>query len=213
MVVLKLTKTFPMNFTSNQDYQRAFRRTLVRAGIEVAYSEGFSPHMQVDFTPPIPLGIESLAEYVSVNTKLPADEVMVKFNQNAPQGMRVLGAFNVDKFNPAASTFAARYCVAVQPEIAEKILAFAKSDVVEIRYVDRGKEVVREVGKKIFDINYNDGKIDMLLAAGNDNLRADRLMQSAGVAAGADIRAIDLVKTETCLSGGVSFEKFLDGRV
>lgn len=213
MVVLKLKKTFPMNFVSNQDFQRAFRRTLVRANIPVAYSEGFSPHMQVDFTPPIPLGIESLAEYVSVDTTVSSAEVKECFNANAPEGLEIVKAYDTDRFNPAANTGAAEYEVELDPEIAGKILAFARADEVKITYLDRGKEITKEVAKKIFDVSYEGGRLRLRLAAGNDNLRADRLLESAGREVGADIRAIDLVKTETYVDGSVSFEKFLDGRV
>lgn len=216
MVVLKLKKTFPMTFVSNQDFQRAFRRTLTRANIEVAYSEGFNPHMQVDFTPPVPLGMDSVAEYVVVDTAVAPDELMASVNAHAPQGLYAQKAFFVDRFNPARVTVANGYEMNIDSEIAGKILAFAQADEVTISYVDRGKEVAKQVADKILSAGYADGKLALVLSAGNDNLRADRLVESAGRAIGETFRVIDLVKTETYLSVDgelVSFENFLDGRV
>ena len=215
MVVLRLKKAFPITFMSNPDFQRAVRRTLIRAGVEVAYSEGFSPHMQVDFTPPIPLGMDSTAEYVAVDTKMGREELLHVFNAHAPGGLTALAAFEVERFNPAALTAAACYEVSVNGDVAQKILAYVRAEEVVITYLDRGKTVSKEVGKKIFDATYAGGRLCLVLAAGNDNLRADRLLESAGAAIGVAFRPIDLVKTENLLTLDdrlIPFEKFLDGK-
>ena len=45
-------------------------RALRRAGIRVKYTEGFNPKPKITFGPPIPLGVESAAEYADVTLSL-----------------------------------------------------------------------------------------------------------------------------------------------
>ncbi|MBA7542465.1 hypothetical protein ES705_34786 [subsurface metagenome] len=51
-----------VKFISHLDILRLWQRALHRAGISVAYSEGFSPHPRISLAAPLPIGVTSQAE-------------------------------------------------------------------------------------------------------------------------------------------------------
>ena len=65
---IKFEKTGPAVYISHLDLVRLFSRSLARAKIEVAHSEGFNPRPKIVFAGAIPLGIESLCEFADIKT-------------------------------------------------------------------------------------------------------------------------------------------------
>ena len=63
---LRFSKLGKIRFTSQRDVARMWERALRRAGLPLAYSEGFSPRPQLSFGLALPTGCESLAEYLDV---------------------------------------------------------------------------------------------------------------------------------------------------
>ncbi|MFH1647438.1 MAG: TIGR03936 family radical SAM-associated protein [Chloroflexota bacterium] len=55
-----------VKFISHLDLMRLWQRALNRAGVAVAYSEGFSPHPRISLAAPLALGITSEAELMDV---------------------------------------------------------------------------------------------------------------------------------------------------
>ena len=56
----------PLRFISHLDLMRFWERALRRAGLVVAYSEGFSPHPQISLGAPLPVGTTGAAELMDV---------------------------------------------------------------------------------------------------------------------------------------------------
>jgi radical SAM-linked protein len=63
---LRFTKLGKIRFTSQRDVARMWERALRRAGLPLAYSEGFSPRPLLSFGLALPTGCESRAEYLDV---------------------------------------------------------------------------------------------------------------------------------------------------
>ena len=59
-------KTEAMRYTSHLDLQRTWERTLRRAQLPLAYSQGFSPHPKINLGAALPLGFTSQAEIIEV---------------------------------------------------------------------------------------------------------------------------------------------------
>ncbi len=62
----KFYKKDEYKYLSHLDITRMIVRALKRAGLEVKYSLGYNPKPKINFSPPTPLGVESLAEYSDV---------------------------------------------------------------------------------------------------------------------------------------------------
>lgn len=88
---MALNKGEEVRFLSHLDYAGAVSRILRRAKLDVAYSEGFNPHMKVSFSSALALGITASTEYMDVDVleDTPVEEIMERMNAQAPKGMEV----------------------------------------------------------------------------------------------------------------------------
>src|SRR5262249_22933466 len=58
-----------MRFTSHRDFARAFERAIVRAGVPIGYSSGFSPHPKISYASAAPTTVASEAEYLEIGLR------------------------------------------------------------------------------------------------------------------------------------------------
>jgi radical SAM-linked protein len=63
---MRYAKRGRLRFTSHRDLARAFERSLRRAGVPMAYSQGFSPRPKISWFPAVPTTVSSEAEYVEL---------------------------------------------------------------------------------------------------------------------------------------------------
>jgi radical SAM-linked protein len=98
-VRVRFEKLGKVRFLSHRDLARIWERSLRRAGIAVAYSEGFSPRPRLHFGLALSTGHESRAEYLDVDLAPDAgvgpDELPTRVNPSLPVGMRALAAVAV----------------------------------------------------------------------------------------------------------------------
>jgi radical SAM-linked protein len=66
---IRYAKRGPLRFTSHRDFARAFERAVHRAGVPIAYSQGFSPHPKVSYASAAPTGVASEAEYLEIGLR------------------------------------------------------------------------------------------------------------------------------------------------
>jgi radical SAM-linked protein len=79
-VRVRFTKVGKVRWTSHRDVARMWERACRRAGVPLAYTEGFSPRPKVSFGLALPTGHESLAEYLDLDV---ADEASVANGNNS----------------------------------------------------------------------------------------------------------------------------------
>lgn len=63
---IKFKKYGVMRFIGHLDIMRYFQKAMRRADIDIAYSEGFSPHQIMSFAAPLGVGIISDGEYLDI---------------------------------------------------------------------------------------------------------------------------------------------------
>ena len=68
-VRIKFAKSGAMRFIGHLDVMRFFQKAIRRAGIDVAYSEGFSPHQIMSFAAPLGVGLTSNGEYLDIEVR------------------------------------------------------------------------------------------------------------------------------------------------
>lgn len=173
MVIFKFEKISTAALVSHVDNLRAVTYTLRRAGLDVEYSQGFNPHIELGFSSPIALGVESLAEYVAVKTDY-FDGILEKVNAVCPNGLHFTKVF-VANVNLAATLNRATY--RVEAVGIGDVICDVLSDGYTISYTDKGQTVTKDVSSRIFSAKRltSDSAI-VTLAIGNDNLRPDRLV-------------------------------------
>ncbi|UDY35718.1 TIGR03936 family radical SAM-associated protein [Dermatobacter hominis] len=72
-VRVRYAKVGKVRFLSHRDLARILERAVRRAGLPVAYSQGFSPRARLHFGLALSTGYESLAEYVDIDLDDPDD--------------------------------------------------------------------------------------------------------------------------------------------
>lgn len=112
---IKFRKYGNLKFIGHLDVQRFFQKAVRRAGIDVAYTTGFSPHQIMSFAAPLGVGLESNGEYmdIEVNTFSNCQDIVTRLNQACVEGIEVLSAVVLPKEagNAMASVAAAGYTV------------------------------------------------------------------------------------------------------
>jgi radical SAM-linked protein len=63
---IKFSRGPEIKFISHLDIVRLWQRAFNRAGIEIAYSTGFTPHPRIALAAPLPLGVTSEAELMDI---------------------------------------------------------------------------------------------------------------------------------------------------
>ena len=102
-VRITFAKTDLMHFTGHLDLHRAWERLIRRAGLPLAYSQGFSPHPRINLASALPLGFTSDCELVDIwlEQEIDSDEIRLALVQAAPPGIIILEVNRVDDRLPA----------------------------------------------------------------------------------------------------------------
>lgn len=93
-ILFRFEKQAPVRFLSHLDLLRAFERAIRRAGIPVAFSEGFNPRPKLVFASALALGATSEAEMATLELAEPLgpDALVEELNKQLPEGLRLLEA-------------------------------------------------------------------------------------------------------------------------
>jgi radical SAM-linked protein len=80
-----------MRFTGHLDLHKAWERTFRRAGLPLAYTQGFSPHPRLNLASALPLGFTGEAELLDawLETELPVDPIFDKLKKASPPGILI----------------------------------------------------------------------------------------------------------------------------
>ena len=91
-VRIKFSKQGPVKFIGHLDVMRYFQKAMRRAGIDIKYSEGFSPHQIMSFAAPLGLGLTSNGEYmdIEVNSMNSCETMVKQLNAVMVEGIEVL---------------------------------------------------------------------------------------------------------------------------
>ncbi|HAR46042.1 MAG TPA: TIGR03960 family radical SAM protein [Nitrospiraceae bacterium] len=143
---LKYTKEGRLRFLSHLDSMTLFQRALARARIPVLFSQGFNPHPKLSFGPALPVGMESDAEHLDMETDPFVDLLTItkSLNSALPEGVRILESRIVPRSAPSLSGSITRYDYAV--DVPEKF----RKDLPEriIALLERTELMVRKDNKK-----------------------------------------------------------------
>jgi radical SAM-linked protein len=101
---VRATKIGKVRFTSHRDAARMWERALRRAGLPVAFTEGFTPRPKISFGLALPTGAESIAEYVDIELQreiavadVDLDTLPGRLSDALPNGFDVLAAAQRDQ--------------------------------------------------------------------------------------------------------------------
>jgi radical SAM family uncharacterized protein/radical SAM-linked protein len=88
----QFVKVGAARFLGHLEMVDVFVRAARRAGIPMRFSEGFHPLPKISFTNPLPVGTESLAEFMDLDLDryMKAEEFQKRLNKELPPGLRII---------------------------------------------------------------------------------------------------------------------------
>lgn len=215
-VRVKYAKTGPLKFISHLDVMRYFQKNIRRAGLDIAYSTGLSPHQIISFAAPMPLMLTSLAEYFDAefNSVPDHDEMIRRLNATGTPFMEVLDAAILPEkcLNSMAAVTASSYRVTLS-EKGEKMIGEAFHGKIHSVTEELLKEeelvIMKKTKKNLLPVNIRpmihrlsveDQGLIMLLTAGSiENLKPEQLLPEVCTRTGVpyDRFFFDLLRMET----------------
>lgn len=100
---LKFSRGEELKFLSHLDLMRLWERAIRRAGLPLAYSEGFTPHPQIAMAAPLSVGITSQAELMDVTLSrwLPPQTFTAQIEAQLPRGIELSEVWPVGPKTPS----------------------------------------------------------------------------------------------------------------
>lgn len=186
-VRIKFTKEGAMKFVGHLDTMRYFQKAIRRAGLPIAYSGGYSPHMIMSFAAPLGVGTTSLGEYFDMELTeiLPTGEISKRLDEVMVEGVSIISARQVEegKASKAMSLVAAAdYLVEFRDEKQLESLWKSKIqeflDQPEILVTKKTKRSERQVDIRpyIHKMELQEDKIFLRLASASANYTKPELV-------------------------------------
>jgi len=165
---LTYSRTGATRFLGHLEVLQVFFRVLRRVELPVCYSQGFNPTPKVTFSPALPLGTESLAEYLIVEVTSPLadpEEIRAEFNRQLPAGFVVQGiALDTGRVELRLLT---SYLVEVPVPVApETLAAFLAAENYEVRVMRKGRERLVAARELVRELRLDaSGKLELQLVS------------------------------------------------
>jgi len=197
---IKYGKTEAGRFLAHLDLMRAWQKVFKRAGVPLAYSQGFNPHPLISFGSALAVGVTGSGEYLDVELKEEIEaeinllEIEKAIRETLPQALSFAKIVRMEDKTPSLMSIInrAKYTAEAQrgeipaeafPEALEEILA--SSEIKIIRF-SKGKHKEKDIRTGIFSINIEETangylKIGMLVETGSQgNVRPEEVLEVLG---------------------------------
>lgn len=208
---IKFAKYGTMKFIGHLDMMRFFQKAIRRAGIDIKYSEGFSPHQIMSFAAPLGVGIESTGEYMDIEvlSMTSAEDIKQALNEVMVDGVEVLSVSVLpdNAKNAMASVAAASYRLKMKEgsfpigDLSGALQRFFGQD--RIPYTKETKKSVVELDLKqgLYEIGVDeDGAVCMLVdASSSGNIKPAMVVEKFCEFAGIEVpqSAYQVTRLET----------------
>ena len=196
---IKFSKQGVMRFIGHLDIMRYFQKAMRRAHIDIAFTEGFSPHMIMSFAAPLGVGLTSDGEYMDIEIRTPisSEDAIRQLNEVMVEGMKVLSFRQIEegKAGKAMSLVAAAdYTVSFRPgyepegDWQSRLEEFIQKDSILVLKKTKKSEVETDIRPMIYQLSVKDDKVHMTLATGSAaNLKPELVMSAFLKSEGLDL--------------------------
>lgn len=189
-VRVKFSKHGIMKFIGHLDIMRYFQKAIRRAEIDIAYSEGMSPHMIMSFASPLGVGLTSDGEYMDIELRTPiaSKEAIRRLNEVGAEGIEVTGFYEIPdgKANNgmtlvAAAAYTLKFRKGHEPKCDWQSGIshfFAQKSIMVLKKTKKSEKEV-DIRPMIYEMSVNAGVVSFLLASGSvANLKPELVMDT-----------------------------------
>jgi len=151
---LRFSRGDEVKYISHLDLMRLWSRALRRAGIRLAYSEGFSPHPKMSLAAPLPTGVTSEAELMDISLqKMVSPHFLIRtVAQQLPKGMDILEVQEIPLTSPSLQSQLryAEYRVVVTASQSEEEVHAAINSLLQAKSLPW--QHMRDTGPRHYDL-------------------------------------------------------------
>ena len=189
-VRIKFRKYGIMRFIGHLDVMRYFQKAMRRAGIPIAFTGGYSPHMIMSFAQPLGIGLTSDGEYVDIELtdSIPSQTAVSALNAVMTEGIQITSFRKISeekRHSGMTIVAAADYLVSpkddfpVQDLWAERFPAFLESPSIFVLKKTKRSEKELDIRPLILESHLEKEGLFLKLAAGSSqNLKPDLVMEA-----------------------------------
>ena len=209
-VRIKFSKHGVVKFIGHLDFMRYFQKAIRRAGIDVTYSSGFSPHQVMSFASPLGVGHCSNGDYfdIEVNSHNGRRDMIDRLNQSMVPGVKVenIVALGEKAGNAMASVAAAAYTLEWKegyeaPEnLAECVARFYGQEAIMVTKQTKKSTLELDLKPGIYEMQAAERAITLLVdASSSGNIKPALLLEAFYTFIGKefDPLAIQITREET----------------
>jgi len=188
---IKFEKTGNLKFIGHLDVMRTFQKINRRAGINIQYSQGFSPHQEMSFATPLGVGLTSKAEYVDFKmNEVPSKKEFIQMiNAASVPELQVVDACLLpdEKQNAMSLMVAADYELSFreghEPENTEdwfeKFFGFYNQETIPVEKQTKKNTLEVDLKKQIRILERRENSIFMQVDTGSaSNLKPDFVIRT-----------------------------------
>lgn len=205
---VKFSKYGALRFIGHLDVMRFFQKAIRRAGIDIAYSSGFSPHQIMSFAQPLGIGLESNGEYmdIEVNSVTTASEMLKQFNEQMVEGIEVLEIKLLPEkagnamASVAAATYTIRFREGYEPDFdyASKLADFYGQNEIIVTKQTKRSESTFDMKPSIYDCRMLENGKDISITvdcSSAGNIKPSLVMKAFYEQNGAELNELALLVT------------------
>jgi radical SAM-linked protein len=161
-----------IRFLSHLEMIQVFFQAFRRAGVKLHYTQGFNPVPKASFSPALPVGTESLAEYLDVDLTeaLTAEsEFLLRVNEMLPAGIAIRSvAVTPDKKTAAVGKNRTAYAISLDRDLSaedrENLKNFMDCDSFNITKMRKGRQRTLDIRKQVESfVVSGENSLDMVL--------------------------------------------------
>lgn len=155
-------------YISHLDLNRCMQRSFKRSGLPIWYTEGFNPHIYINFALPLSLGYESSVEIMDFNLtqETSFEEISDRLNKAMPEGLKVIRVYTPESKHTQIKF--ADFKIKFSNDISGKFKNFMKQEYIKtVKKTKRGEKEI-DLKPDINVISVSSSELILRLPAGNE---------------------------------------------
>lgn len=188
-VRIKFSKEGITRFIGHLDMMRYFQKAFRRSGIDIQYSQGYSPHQLISFAAPLGVGLTSTGEYMDIvlGACPSSAELVRRINEQMVEGVRILSAVALpdNSKNAMSIVTTADYQIRFRENMApdfdldDAIQRFMRQESILVTKKTKKSEKTMDIKLMIHQFYATEDGCFMNVATGStQNLKPEQVMQT-----------------------------------
>lgn len=212
---VKFSRKDRVKYLGHLDIMRSFQRGFIRAGVQMIYSEGFSPHQKMNFAQPLGVGVTSSGDYLDAEIADGQDPEMIRERLDEQMGegfdVKSVKIISEGAAKGMAAVQFASYKITVNEGQVPDLAPFENAEsVITVKKTKSGQSET-DIRPLVLKMNASGNDLYFTVKGGSENnLKPDLLMQEICRLNGMeyDRNSCRIERTELMATGQIPLEAY-----